>query len=67
MTQCYRQEAEALVAFVEKDAVLVGQAETLRTRVEGKKPDEILAALADIEEGVAAITQTLAERRIMTL
>jgi hypothetical protein len=67
MTQRYRQEAETLVALVEKDAVLVGQAETLRTKVEGKKPDEILADFADIEEGVTAITQTLAERRIMTL
>jgi hypothetical protein len=67
MTQRYRNEAETLVALVQKDALLVGQAETLRTTVEGRTPDELLASLTDIEEGIAAITQTLAERRIMTL
>ena len=67
MTQRYREEAATLAALAEKDAVLVGQADTLRGMVEKKKADEILAALADIEEGVAAITQTLAERRLMTL
>jgi hypothetical protein len=67
MTQLYREEAKTLAALVEKDALLVGQAETLRAKVEGKKPDEILATLPDIEEGVAAITQTLAERRLMTI
>lgn len=66
MTQRYREEAATLLALVEKDSVLVGQAQTLRTMVEGKTPDEILAALPDVEEGVAAITKTLAERRIMT-
>lgn len=66
MTQRYREEAATLLALVEKDSVLVGQAQTLRTMVEGKTPDEILAALPDVEEGVAAITKTLAERRIIT-
>ena len=67
MTQRYREEGATLIALVEKDTLLVGQTETLRAMVEGKKPDAILAAAADIEEGVAAITQTLAERRIMTI
>ena len=67
MTQLYREEGETLIALVEKDTLLIGQAETLRAMVEGKKPDEILAIFPDIEEGVAAITQTLAERRIMTI
>ncbi len=67
MTQRYREEAATLLSLVEKDKLLVGQAETLRERVAGKKPDEILAILTDVEEGVAAITKTLAERRIMTI
>jgi hypothetical protein len=67
MTQRYREEGATLIALVEKDTLLVGQAETLRAMVEGRKPDEVLAVLADVEEGVAAITQTLAERRIMTI
>ncbi len=67
MTQRYREEAATLLALVEKDTVLAGQAELLRGMVEGKKPDEILALLTDIDEGLAAITQTLAERRIMTI
>lgn len=67
MTQRYREEGATLAALVEKDTLLVGQAETLRAMVEGKKPDEILAVVAEVEEGVAAIAQTLAERRIMTL
>ena len=40
---------------------------TLRAIVEGKKPDEIVAMLPDIEEGVAAISETLAGRRMMTI
>lgn len=67
MTQRYREEGATLIALVEKDTLLVGQAETLRAMVEGRKPDELLAVLGDVEEGVAAITQTLAERRIMTI
>lgn len=67
MTQRYREEGATLAALVEKDTLLVGQAETLRAMVEGRKPDEILAIAAEVEEGVAAIAQTLAERRIMTL
>jgi hypothetical protein len=33
----------------------------------GKTPDDILATLPDIEEGVAAIGTTLADRRIIIL
>jgi len=67
MTQRFREAGATLSALVDKDALLVGQADTLRAMVEGKKPDDILAGLAEIEDGVAAITATLAERRIMTL
>ncbi len=67
MTQLYREEGETLLALAEKDKLLIGQAETLRAIVEGRKPDEILAILPDIEEGVAAISQTLAGRRMITI
>jgi hypothetical protein len=67
MTQRYREEGATLLALVEKDKILVGQAETLRALVADKPADAILAAAADIEEGLAAITQTLAERRVMTI
>jgi len=67
MTQRYREEGAMLIELAEKDSVLVGQAQTLRTLVVNKTPDEILAAFPDLEEGVAAITRTLEERRIMTI
>ena len=67
MTQRFREEAATLAALVDKDALLVGQADTLRGLVEGRKPDDILAAIGDIEEGLRAIAATLAERRLMTL
>ncbi len=67
MTQLYRDERETLVALVETDQLLIGQAETLRGIVEGKGPDEILANRPDIEAGIAAISQTLAGRNLMTI
>ncbi len=67
MTQRYREEGITLAALVDKDTLLVGRAETLRAMVEGRKPEEILADLAEIEEGIATIASTLAERRIMTI
>ena len=65
MTQRYRNEADTLLKLIEQDQVLVGQAETLRAKVTGKAVDEIVTLLPDIEEGVAAITETLTARRIM--
>ena len=67
MTQRYRKEGSTLIALVEKDTLLVGQAETLRMLVADKTADAVLLAIADVEEGVAAISQTLADRRIMTI
>ena len=67
MTQLYREEGETLLALAQKDTLLIGQAETLRAMVEGRTPDDILATLGDIEEGVAAIDAALADRRVMLL
>jgi hypothetical protein len=67
MTQRYREEAATLTALAEKDKLLIGQAATLYALVEGKAPDAILASLAEVNEGLTAITMTLTERRLLTL
>ncbi|TPK92709.1 hypothetical protein FJ934_20785 [Mesorhizobium sp. B2-4-12] len=63
MTQRYRLEAATLAALAEKDAVLVGQADLLRSMVEGAAGDAILANGREIEDGIAAITATLRDRQ----
>lgn len=64
MAQRYRLEAGTLA---EKDAVLVGQAELLRSMLEGVAGDAILAGRREIEEGIGAITATLRERQTFLL
>ncbi|UCI34491.1 hypothetical protein [Mesorhizobium sp. B4-1-4] len=63
MTQRYRLEAATLAALAEKDAVLVGQADLLRSIVEGAAGNAILANRREIEDGIAAITATLRDRQ----
>jgi predicted regulator of Ras-like GTPase activity (Roadblock/LC7/MglB family) len=67
MTQRYRLEAATLAALAEKDAVLVGQAELLRSMVEGAAADSILASKGEIETGIAAIKATLHDRQMFLL
>jgi hypothetical protein len=67
MTQRYRKEGETLLTLIEKDKMLVGQVETLRAMVSDKAPEEILVLLGDIDAGVEAIAQTLADRRILII
>ena len=62
MTQRYRLEAPTLAALADKDALLVGQADLLRSIVEDAAGDRILANRRGIEEGIAAITATLHDR-----
>ena len=62
MTQRYREELATLERLAEKDAVLVGQAEVLRTMLQSVRADEMLAMRGEIEEGLTAIGQTLRER-----
>ncbi|TGT40258.1 hypothetical protein [Mesorhizobium sp. M8A.F.Ca.ET.165.01.1.1] len=57
--QRYREEAGTLAALADKDAVLVGQAELLRSMLEGVARDAMLAGRREIEVGIAAITATL--------
>ncbi|RAZ87009.1 hypothetical protein DPM33_27115 [Mesorhizobium hawassense] len=67
MTQRYRLEAATLATLAEKDAVLVGQAELLRSLVEGVAGEAILANKREIETGIAAITSTLRDRQTFLL
>ncbi|WP_027054709.1 hypothetical protein [Mesorhizobium erdmanii] len=67
MTQRYRSEAGTLAALAEKDAVLVGQAELLRSMLEAAEAEAILAGRREIEVGIGAITATLRERQTFLL
>jgi hypothetical protein len=67
MTERYRQEAATLEALGEKDALLVGQAETLRVLVEGASGDTALAIAGEIEKGLTAIGETLRQRQSLLL
>jgi len=67
MTQRYREELATLERLSEKDAVLVGQAETLRAMLQGVRANDMLTMREEIEEGLAAIAQTLRERQSILL
>jgi hypothetical protein len=62
MTQRYRNEAATLARLGDVDHALIGQAELLRAALDGKDGDWLLAHLADLQAGVAAIGETLRER-----
>jgi hypothetical protein len=57
MTQRYRQEAATLEALGQSDALLIGQADLLRSLTEDHAAEAILAA--NLGEGLAAIAATL--------
>ncbi|WP_158917386.1 hypothetical protein [Caulobacter sp. S45] len=63
MTQRYRQEAPTLVALEECDQDLIGQADLLRTLVDGRTGEAIVETLPDLEHGLAAIADTLHRRQ----
>ncbi|RAZ79818.1 hypothetical protein [Mesorhizobium atlanticum] len=67
MAQRYRLEAATLATLAEKDAVLVGQAELLRSLLEGAAGEAILANKGEIETGIAAIATTLRDRQTFLL
>ncbi|GLQ88391.1 hypothetical protein [Dyella flagellata] len=62
MSQRYRSEAATLEALVTHDEQLIGQAELLRSLVEDVDGKALLAALPDLERGLAAIQGTLHDR-----
>ncbi len=59
MTQRYRNEAETLKALVACDEQLIGQSELLRQLVEHKPAAWVMEHAAAVEEGLAAIGETL--------
>jgi hypothetical protein len=63
MTQRYRQEATTLQALIQSDQLLIGQAELLRTTVEGKKGEWLVENKTTVDEGLAAIGETLRKRQ----
>ncbi|MBV9841233.1 MAG: hypothetical protein JOY99_06830 [Sphingomonadaceae bacterium] len=65
MTQRYRKEAETLEALGEKDKALVGQAELLRALLAGLGGDAVLQRKPEIEQGIAAIGETLRGRAML--
>ncbi len=67
MTQRYREEAATLATLAEHDAMLVGQAELLRTLLETAGGDAMLAQRDEIEAGIDALETTLRERQRLLL
>jgi hypothetical protein len=65
MSQRYRQEAATLEAMIASDQTLTGQAELLRTLLDGKKGLAILEEESDLQEGIAAINETLRKRQLL--
>ena len=65
MTQRYRQEAETLQRLVSSDQTLVGQAELLRTMLDQKNGAWILENMAELQEGVGAINESLRARQML--
>ncbi|WP_161634503.1 hypothetical protein [Mesorhizobium loti] len=53
--------------MAEKDAVLVGQAELLRSMLEGVTGDAMVTGRREIEVGIDAITATLRKRQTFLL
>lgn len=62
MSQRYRSEAATLETLMSHDEQLIGQAELLRSLVEEADARTLLAALPELERGLAAIQATLHDR-----
>lgn len=63
MTQRYRQERETLQRLAACDELLIGQAELLRASLDNLSAAAILVMAGQIEEGFAAIQETLRQRQ----
>jgi len=63
MTQRYRQEAATLETLIASDEQLIGQADLLRSMVDGRDGGAILETLPTLEGGLAAIQATLLQRQ----
>jgi hypothetical protein len=65
MTQRYRKEAPTLQALIQSDQMLIGQAELLRTMLDGKNGAAMSEGAAELQEGVNAIGETLRKRQLL--
>jgi hypothetical protein len=65
MTQRYRQEAPTLQALILSDQTLIGQAELLRTTLDGKKGAALAENASEIQDGINAIGETLRKRQLL--
>ena len=59
MSLRFRQETETLNRLIDSDEQLVGQSELLRSMLDGRAGAWILANIADLRAGLAAIQATL--------
>ena len=65
MTQRYRQEASTLQTLMTSDYKLVGQSELLRSMLDQKNGTWIIDNLSALQEGLAAIEETLRTRQLL--
>lgn len=65
MTQLYRREADTLARLIERDKMLVGEAELLREAVAGADGEAILAKTGELKARIEAIAEALRERGAM--
>lgn len=62
MTQRYRKEAATLQTLGECDHDLIGQTDLLRSLTQGHTGEDLIAELASLQDGLAAIRATLQKR-----
>ncbi|NPT53815.1 hypothetical protein [Paraburkholderia elongata] len=67
MTQRYRQEAETLKVLIGCDERLVGQCSLLRAMLDARSGVWMLEHLDEVEDGLAALQQTLRSREAVLL
>jgi hypothetical protein len=65
MTERYRQEAATLQTLAESDQMLAGQAELLRSMVDGKNGTWLIENNSDLQDGLTAIGETLRQRQLL--
>ena len=67
MSELYRRERDVLTHLCDCDYKIVGQAELLRSKLDRVDAAGILALRPVLEEGLAAIAETLRDRRALFL
>ena len=63
MTRRPGQEGPTLQQLIDSDQLLVGQADLLRATVDGRKGEWLIENKSTVEEGLAAIGETLRKRQ----